>query len=555
MDVGTAIIKALESTELLDTIFGGSGQSDARLLFALDKSEEIETVIVRHEQAASFMACGYAMFNSDKLGVCFATAGPGVFNLFSGLAVAYSDSLPVLALSPYTAKKFRGKGDLGETTGLFRTPDSQKMLEATTKKSFLVEDKAEIYDVLEEAINLAFAGRPGPVNVHIDYNMMKEEISHFRELEIDMKKVVAPAEKIEEFANVLASDIRESKNIVAMLGYGCVRSAGAKKELQEFLEEFQIPFMTTMDGKGIISEDHPLALGTMGVCGDRGAKNAVKKADTVIAIANSLAKWSAWKSEETLFEAKTLMQINIDEESIGKVYQPDYYLVSDAKEAVKSLRELLSDKLEVEEELELEQDRFSFEEIEYDGEKIHPGRLSQEISRVLPQDAIILGDAGSHMMWLHSYLNLNQNQNYQNPGCFGPMAANVNASMGVKAANPDRAVIVGCGDGDYLMSGFELLTAVQNEIPIVWIIFNNSEFNIIKMFQLSFVNDEVYNHFQNPDYKAYAKACGALGFTVDRLEDFAPAFKEAMESGQPALIDVRVDGDVYPPFALYNEEY
>ncbi|MFW6306445.1 MAG: thiamine pyrophosphate-binding protein [Bacillota bacterium] len=550
MNVGTVIVKILEDIGV-ETVFGGSGQSDSDILMALDKSEKIDTVIIRHEQAASFMACGYSMF-SDKLGVCFSTAGPGAFNLFSGLAVAYSDSLPVLSITPYTPEDFRGKGDLGETTGLFRTPDSQKMFEATSKKSFMISKPEETCDVLEEAINLAFEGRPGPVNIHVDYAIMNDEVPNYREIKLEIKPVEASEKEIEEFSAALAEDIKDSKDIVAILGYGCVRSH-AEEELLKFLEEYQIPFMTTMDGKGILSEDHPLSLGTVGVSGDRGAKKYFKKASTVIAIGNSLAKWQVWKFKEELFRDKTLMQINIDDEAIGRVYQADYYLVSDAKAAVKAVRESLAKKVEVKEKINFEKDKFHFDNLEYEGSKIHPGQLTQEISRNLPENAIILGDAGGHMLWLHSYLNLNNKQIYQNPGCFGPMAANVNASIGIKAANPDRPVIVGCGDGDYQMAGFELLTAVENEIPVIWIIFNNGEFNIIKMFQLKTRDKEVFNHFLNPDFKAYAECCGALGYTVDKLEDFAPAFKDAMASGRPALIDVRVDSEVFPPFAAYDE--
>ncbi|MGM0438685.1 MAG: thiamine pyrophosphate-binding protein, partial [Bacillota bacterium] len=545
------IVKTLEKIGV-ETVFGGSGQSDSDILLALDESKKIDTVIIRHEQAASFMACGYSMF-SDKLGVCFSTAGPGAFNLFSGLAVAYSDSLPVLSITPYTAKEYRGKGDLGETTGLNRTPDSQKMFAATTKKSFMIGQPEETCDVLEEAINLAFEGRPGPVNLHIDYEMMNQEVPNYREIYLNIKPVSAEEKEIAEFAAALAKDIKADKKIAAILGYGCVRSH-AEDELLKLFEDYQIPFMTTMDAKGILSEAHPLSLGTTGVSGDKGAKKFFKEADTIIAIGNSFAKWSVWKSRADLFDDKTLMQINIDPQDIGKVYQPDFALLSDAKLAVKAVRKELADQVKVQNKLELKKDKFYDENIKYEGELIHPGKLSQEISKLLPKDSIILGDAGAHMMWLHAYLNLDENQIYQNPGTFGPMAANVNASMGIKAANPERPVIACCGDGDYQMAGFELMTAVENKIPVIWVIFNNGEFNIIKMFQLRTRDKEVFNHFMNPDYKSYAEVCGAKGYTVENLAEFAPAFKDALASGGPALIDVKVDPDVYPPFEPYHEK-
>src|SRR5437764_7099220 len=162
MRVYEAIIKGLEGIGV-DAAFGGAGENAASFLLALKHSTKIRPVVVRHEQAASFMACGYAIY-SNRLGVCFATAGPGAFNLFSGLAVAMPDSYPVLALSGYASLEWKGKGALNETSGLSRTPDSQKMFAATTKRSYLLEDPAKTCDVVEEAVNLAFEGRPGPVH-------------------------------------------------------------------------------------------------------------------------------------------------------------------------------------------------------------------------------------------------------------------------------------------------------------------------------------------------------------------------------------------------------
>src|SRR5271168_4022429 len=163
MRVYEAIIKGLESVGV-DAAFGGAGENAASLLLALKHSSKIKPVIVRHEQAASFMACGYAIY-SNRLGVCFATAGPGAFNLFSGLAVAMSDSYPVLAISGYSSLDWQGRGSLNETSGLNNTPDSRAMFAATTKGSFLLTDVADTCDVLEKAVNLAFAGRPGPVHI------------------------------------------------------------------------------------------------------------------------------------------------------------------------------------------------------------------------------------------------------------------------------------------------------------------------------------------------------------------------------------------------------
>src|SRR6266704_5721304 len=175
MRVYEAIVKALEGIGV-DAAFGGAGENAASLMLALKHAAKIKPVIVRHEQAASFMACGYAIY-SNRLGFCFATAGPGAFNLFSGLAVAMSDSYPVLAISGYASLEWRGRGSLNETSGLNRTPDSQAMFAATTKKSYLLDDPAKTCDVLEEAVNLAIEGRPGPVHIHVPENLTHHGVS------------------------------------------------------------------------------------------------------------------------------------------------------------------------------------------------------------------------------------------------------------------------------------------------------------------------------------------------------------------------------------------
>ena len=207
MRVYEAIVKGLEGIGV-EAAFGGAGENAASLMLALKHSDKITPVIAKHEQAASFMACGYAMY-TDKLGFCFATAGPGAFNLFSGLAVAMSDSYPVLAVSGYASLEWKGRGSLNETSGLNRTPDSHAMFQATTKKSFLLEDIADTCDVLEEAVNIAFEGRPGPVHIHVPENLTHKgvEVENYHDIRLDVAPVLPDPARVEEIAAVLADAI------------------------------------------------------------------------------------------------------------------------------------------------------------------------------------------------------------------------------------------------------------------------------------------------------------------------------------------------------------
>jgi len=308
--------------------------------------------------------------------------------------------------------------------------------------------------------------------------------------------------------------------------------------------------MTTMDAKGVLSEDLPLSLGVYGTAGDPGANRYFDGAGVILALGNSFAQNATFGFREGLYANKTLMHINIDKNEIGKVYEADYGMVSDIKPAIVGIMEALSQQVDTVEPKEIAKEKWYDMPIDYTGDKVHPGKLVKLISKNLPGNSIVLGDAGAHMLWLNCYLQLARDQRYQNPGSFGPMASHTNGAIGVKCANPDKHVVAAVGDGCYLMAGFELLTAVQYNIPVMWVIFDNGEFNVIKKFLINMYGEHAYMQFQNPDYVAYAQACGAQGYRVERLDDFEAIFRKALASNQPTLIDVVVESEVYPPFRL-----
>ena len=549
MDVNQTIVKALEDIGV-NYVFGGSGQVNASMLLALRDSKKIKTIIIRNEQAASFMACGYTMFNPNNLGVCFATGGPGAFNLFSGMAVALSDSLPVLAITGYTSMNQRGKGALNESTGLSRTPDSQAMFSATTKKSYILERAEDTCDILEDAVNTAFEGRPGPVHIHIPKDVTTAEVTNYRPIRVNIRPVNADEASLKRAADVLAAAIRENKKILAMIGYGCIRSEAAA-ELKELIEKYKIPFVQTMDAKGFLPESHPLCLGVYGTSGDKAANAYFNEAEVVLAMGNSFAQNATFAFKPDLYEGKRLIHINIDPAEIDKVYKADVRVVSDVRPALRSILALLDAcGLTVSQLPALPTGHYYDEPEHRDAKRIFPGDMVRLLSDNLPENAIVMGDAGSHMLWANCYLKLSGNRRYQNPGSFGPMASHTNGCIGVKCANPDKAVIACVGDGCYQMAGFELMTAVQYDIPVIWVVFDNNEFNIIKKFLLNMYNDEAFMSFENPDFVKYAEACGAKGYRVERLDEFVPVFREALSLGKPCIIDVLVDSEAYPPFDL-----
>jgi acetolactate synthase I/II/III large subunit len=549
MRVYEAIVKGLESVGV-DAAFGGAGENAAGAMIALKHSSKIRPVIVRHEQAASFMACGYAIY-TNRLGVCFATAGPGAFNLFSGLAVAMSDSYPVLAISGFSRLVWKGKGALNETSGAGGTPNSQAMFQATTKKSFLLDDISKTCDVLEEAVNLAYEGRPGPVHIHVaeDLTLEGQSVDNYRDLKLVVRPILPDPTQIAAAASAIVAALRAKKSVIALIGFGAIRS-NAGPELQALLERFQIPFATTLDGKGIIDETHPLGLGVFADSGHAAAGKAFVVADLVIAVGNSFAQHATFNFRDDLLKGKTLVHINISDREISKVYLADCPVVSDAKPAVAALTAALSQLAPPVTPATVTKDRhITGPLINLEPNHVHPGQMAQALSRLLPDDAIVLTDAGAHLCWLGYFLQLKRGQHYRKPGSFGPMAWAVNGALGTKMAFPDRPVIVGCGDGCYLLSGFELMTAVHYNLPVIWIIFQDDEYKLIKLYQLEAFHETGLVEFPNPDYVAYANACGAQGFRVQSVAEFETAFRTALASGKPTLIDASITRLAIPHYS------
>ena len=551
MKVYEAIVKGLEGIGVT-AAFGGAGENAAGLMIALKHSRQIRPVITRHEQAASFMACGYAMY-TDLLGVCFATAGPGAFNLFSGLAVAMSDSYPVLAISGYASLEWAGRGSLNETSGMNRTPDSRAMFAATTKGSFLLTDIADTCGVLEKAVNLAFEGRPGPVHIHVPENLTHRgvEVDNYRDIRLDVAPVLPDPDRIEEVATVLADAIANGEPIVALAGSGAIRSR-AGDQVQRLIERFQIPLITTLDGKGIVPERHPLCAGVLGDSGHASARKAFRAARVVLGIGNALNQHATFNYHQGLFDGKVHIRINISATEISKldkVYPADYAIVSDARAAVAALADALEAKVGEVPTAHVDKQDYESRRILNVTDLIHPGQLAQAIGRMLPEDSVLLADAGAHLAWLGYYVELQEGQNFRKAGEFGPMAGHVNGALGLKVAHPERTVVVGCGDGCYSLSGFELMTAVEYGIPVIWVIFDDEEFKLIKLYQLEAYHETGLVEFQNPDFAAYARACGADGYRVDTLGDFEQAFRAALKSGRPTVIDAKITRWAVPHYS------
>ncbi|OBG30223.1 thiamine pyrophosphate-binding protein [Mycobacterium sp. 852002-51057_SCH5723018] len=547
MHVYEAIVKGLESIGV-DTAFGGNGENIASLTVAL-KHSRIRAIATRHEQAAAYMACGYAMF-TNKLGVCYATVGPGAFNLLTGLGVAMSDSYPVLAITGFIRTEWQGRGAVNDTSGVNGTPDSRAIFAAATKESFFIEGVEDTCDILEEAVNTAFSGRPGPVHIHVPQNLTDRgvRVTNYRDIRLNVRPVQPEPNEVADIAAVLADTLRSGRRAVLLAGYGAIRS-GAQDVVLRFIERFQLPLITTLDGKGIVAESHPLCAGVFHESGHSSAWKAFREAEVVLAVGNSLSQHATFGLRKDLFEDKTLVQVNIAAGEIGKFYPAQHALVSDARLGLEAIMALLETKVGDVAPVRIDSQDYEFRKLLPRVGAVHPGKLAQSIGRHLPPNAALLADAGTHLAWMGYYVDLKAGQNFRKCGQFGPMAAHTNGAIGVKLAQPERTVVVGCGDGCYSMAGFELMTALQHDVAVIWVIFNDDEYKLVKVYQLAQYQESALVEFRNPDFAAYARACGADGHSVDSLDDFERVFTAAIASGRPTVIDVKISRWALPHYS------
>src|SRR5262245_15819579 len=348
MQVHEAIVAVLKDVGV-DVIFGGAGEDSMGMQIAVARAEGVRGIIPKHEQNASFMACGYALF-SGKLGVCFSTAGPGAFNLMSGVCVALNGSLPLIAITGYATMAYDGRGQANETSGLKRTPNSRMIWDAVVKKdpatgepaNYLITKVEDVVPTMHKAIEVALTGRPGPVQVAVaeDITSPHLKVANYRPPQIDMRPVAPDPAEIERAAAFLAEAIGAGKRTVLWSGYGAIR-AGAGPEVRTFMERYQVPLVTTMDGKGIVADDHPLAIGLFCDSGHKSAWNVFLDSDVVVALGNAFSQHGTFDFREDLFENRKLVCINVDPDDIDRFYKADYRVVGDAKLAMAALLEAL----------------------------------------------------------------------------------------------------------------------------------------------------------------------------------------------------------------------
>lgn len=541
--------------EGVDTIFGYPGGSVLNIYDYLYKyKDKIKHYLSCHEQSAAHAADGYAR-STGRVGVCIATSGPGATNLVTGIATAYMDSVPLIAITGNVPKDLLGKDS-------FQEVDITGITMPITKHNFIVKDINNLQETIRKAFFIAREGRPGPVLIDIpkDITVNKTEYKDLKPLEVNPK-----TKHITESAlNEVAKYINESSKPLIYAGGGVINS-DSTEELINFAEKLNAPVATTLMCRGAIPSEHRLNTGMIGMHGSNASNILATKCDLIIALG---ARFSdrVISDREFINNAKVI-QIDVDPAEVNKNVKVDSFIIGDIKVALQKLIPLLNEKknkewLNTVEELKLLAVTKNNSD---DGEELTPRFLFEKLSDMDKGDFIITTEVGQHQMWTAQYFNFKTPRTLISSGGLGTMGFGLGASIGVKVANPDKTVFNIAGDGSFGMNCNEFATAVKYNIPIKVIVMNNNALGMVRQWQSLFYEARYSQTTLDraTDFVKLAEAFGGVGFRVEKREELEDVLKEALAVNKPVIIDYRIDSDkkVFPMVApgapihqIINEE-
>lgn len=532
---GAQILLESLKREGVEVIFGYPGGQVIPIYDALYDSK-IRNILVRHEQGAVHAADGYAR-STGKIGVCLATSGPGATNLVTGIANAYMDSVPIVAITGQVPTFLLG-GDS------FQEADITGITIPITKHNFLVKDIKDIPRVIKEAFHIAGTGRPGPVLVDI-----AKDITTATDTFDYPDKVDLPGYKPNYTGNV-----RQVKDAVAAIiaaerpllyvGGGAVTS-GAHEELRRLAETLDIPVTTTLMGMTAFPSDHPLNLGMLGMHGTAYANFAVCETDLLIAIGARFDDRVTGKVESFAPQAK-IIHIDIDPAEIGKNVEVDIPIVGDVRSVLEMILERVIPQRHPAWIRQIDSWKKEYPlTYQSSGEGLKPQAVIEEINRLTKGEAIFCTEVGQHQMWAAQYLKFTRPRSFITSGGLGTMGFGFPAALGAQVGNPDRLVINIAGDGSFQMNIQELGTAVANQLPVKVVIFNNFYLGMVRQWQEFFYKKRYSGTIleSNPDFVKLAEAYGAVGFRITKAADLSAVLRKAFETPGPVIVDCRVDRD------------
>lgn len=548
------IIEAL-NLEGVEHVFGYPGGAVLNIYDEVYKQKYFKHYLTRHEQAAIHAADGFARA-SGKVGVAMVTSGPGFTNAITGLATAYTDSIPLVVISGQVPTALIG-------SDAFQEIDAVGISRPCTKHNYLVKSVEELPRILKEAFYLARSGRPGPIHVDIPKDVTAQ-MGKFEYPESIKMKTYNPTYKGNAKQIKKAADaILKAKKPVFYIGGGATLS-GAGNEINEILELTQIPAVETLMALGTIKHDNPLRLGMVGMHGAYCANMAMSEADLMIAFGPRFDDRVTGKLSEFAKHAD-IIHVDIDPSSIGKIVEVEYPIVGDIKNVVTELVATLKEKIDTKKYNIWRDTLKRYRELHPMGYKdsnevIKPQWVIEKTGELFGANAIISTDVGQHQMWTAQFYPFSMQRQFVTSGGLGTMGFGLPAAMGVKVSNPEKISINFTGDGSILMNIQELMTCTEYKIPVINIILNNNYLGMVRQWQTLFYENRLAESVieTQPDFVKLAESFGGVGFRVKTKEEFEKAIKEAVKLNKITLIDVVINRDenVLPMIptggALYN---
>ncbi|MCQ1535171.1 acetolactate synthase large subunit [Methanosarcina sp. KYL-1] len=543
-----ALIKCLE-LEGVDTLFGYPGGQIIPFYDELYDSD-LRHILVRHEQAAAHAADGYARA-TGKTGVCVSTSGPGATNLVTGIATAYMDSVPIVALTGQVPRFLIGND-------AFQEADITGITLPITKHNYLVQDANELPKIVKEAFHIASTGRPGPVLIDLPKDIQNTEIDFYYPDKVELRGYKPTYKGNIQQVKRAAEEITNASRPIIYAGGGVI-SSNASAELVELAEAVMAPVTTTLMGIGAIPTEHPLSIGMLGMHGTRYANYSIQESDLIIAVGARFDDRVTGKLESFAPNARVI-HIDIDPAEISKNVKVHIPIVGDAKQILRSLVK----------HVKCCNSAAWLEKIngwkkEYpltyrkESEVIMPQFVVEQISEAC-KDAIIVTEVGQHQMWAAQFFKYSAPRTFLTSGGLGTMGYGFPAAIGAKVGRPEKTVINIAGDGSFQMNSQELATVVQNDIPVVSVVLNNGYLGMVRQWQELFF-DRRYSYTcikGSVDFVKLAEAYGALGLRAEKPSEVRPAIEEAVRSGRPAVVEVIVECEanvspMVPAGAAINE--
>ncbi len=541
---GAKILLECLRREGVQHVFGYPGGAVLPIYDALYDCTEIEHVLVRHEQGAAHMADGYARA-TGKVGVCLSTSGPGATNMVTGIATAYMDSIPMVAITGQVRTSVIGKD-------AFQEVDATGVTLPVTKHNFLVKRTADLPRVIAEAFYIARTGRPGPVVIDLPLDVSIDQIewdpeSYTQNVDIPSYRPNTRGHELQ--IKKAAQAIAEAQRPVLYVGGGCV-AAGAQMELTELSERTNILTTTTLLGKGSIDETHRNSIGMLGMHGTAYANHAVNNCDLLIAVGARFDDRVTGKVDRFAPNAK-IIHIDIDPAEIGKVVQPDIPIVGDVKLVLQDLLKHVKPRPWSSWNDQIMEWKRLFPLLYPDDGKLYAEYIIEKIGEATDWKAIMTTDVGQHQMWAAQYYKTRRTRQFITSGGLGTMGYGMPAAIGVQKAFPDETVVCLSGDGSFQMCTQELMTASVYGLPIIVAIINNRSLGMVRQWQHMFYSQR-YSHTNleaSPDYVRLAEAYGAVGMRVAQPGEVVSVLERALAvRDRPTVIDcvIPTEENVYP---------